>query len=178
MRASSLIPFLGFALNLFLTYALATNSTALNSSLSELMPRKYNPLQNPYPVPGTEILLNFAAPPGAILSQKAVLAILTKVRVRITKYIHDNGDAYISRAVHTVNHQGLRLSYASGEDLRLMFYSEVLAVLRGMMKKMAQEGYRERTAIVLHDLNPEPLVRTGEVGIWGIRPPGAQTAES
>lgn len=171
MHPAYLIPILGLAI-LSITNALAINNTQL---LSPLQPRKFNPLPNPYHVFNSPIILDFDKRPDASLPNKAVLSLFDRSHRAISRHIQLNGDSPIPLGLQGYRFGNLQLSYISEPQYRIMFYSEVLAVIRGLAHKMQQEGYKERTAIILHDAGGGEM-ETGEVDVGRVAPSVAQQA--
>ncbi|KAL8837147.1 MAG: hypothetical protein Q9176_005890 [Flavoplaca citrina] len=152
---------------LTLTSALAISSPS-TKNITALPPPthlgKFNPLPNPYSIPASPISLDFDSRPESPLSRSAVITLLTLTRRALTRRIQIHGDGPIPFGVQGFHTQGVQITYDSAPQWRVMLYSDVRDVLRGVYDKMQQEGYRERTAVVIH-AGPGGEIETGEVDI-------------
>lgn len=166
MRSFLLLPLLGLSALSSYVNARAIEDT---QSLSQLFPRKFQPLSNPYTVPGSPITLDFDDHPDRVLPRQAVISLLNRSRRAIATQIHLKGDTQIPPGLQGYRSATLQLSYESAPQYRMMRYSEVLMVIRGLINKMEAEGYRERSAIVTYDaVDGHMEVETGEVDIGRI----------
>ena len=148
-----------FSLPITLTPATPTPS-------SSLTPRKFNPLPNPDPIPDSRILLDFDPQPDATLPPRAVHNLLAKTAAQIAHHIHTSGDGAIPLGVQGFRLEGVQITYDCIPQYRVMLYSDVLTVVRGIRSKMWQEGWKERTAIVLFEREGgEGEIETGEVDV-------------
>lgn len=146
-----------------LSLPLTTTTPTPTSSLTR---RKFNSLPNPYPVPGSRILLDFDPQPDAPLPPRAVHNLLAKTTAQIAHHIHTHGDGEIPLGVQGFRLEGVQITYDCIPQYRIMLYSDVLTVVRGIRSKMWQEGWRERTAIVLFEREEEQgEIETGEVDV-------------
>ncbi|KAI4254443.1 MAG: hypothetical protein L6R42_007188 [Xanthoria sp. 1 TBL-2021] len=134
----------------FLLSLSSPSITAATPTLTNpLTLRKFNPLPNPYSVPGTPISLDFDPQSDAVLPRPAVLNLLTKTHANISRHIQTYGDGQIALGIQGFQLSGVQITYDSMPQYRIMLYSDVLTVIRGIRWKMEQEWYRERTAIVV-----------------------------
>lgn len=143
-----------------------TLTTATPTPNFDLTTRKFNPVPNPYPIPGSRILLDFDPHPDALLPPRAVHNLLAKTTAQIAHHIQTSGDGAIPLGVQGFRLEGVQITYDCIPQYRVMLYSDVLTVVRGMRSKMWQEGWRERTAIVLFMREGgEGEIETGEVDV-------------
>lgn len=147
-------------------FSLSLTTTATPTPTSSLTPRKFNPLPNPYPIPGSRILLDFDPHPDALLPHLAVQNLLAKTTTQIAHHIQTSGDGPIPLGVQGFRLEGVQITYDCIPQYRVMLYSDVLTVVRGIRSKMWQEGWRERTAIVLFEREGgQGEIETGEVDV-------------
>ncbi|KAI4113943.1 MAG: hypothetical protein LQ338_008091 [Usnochroma carphineum] len=177
MRSRFLLPVLGF-------WSLITSINALNVNFpdagvpsSHLMPRKWNPLPNPYQVPDSPIVLDFDDAPDRPLVGSDVRFLFGKVRQQIVQHIQEHGDSQIPLGVQIFRINSVEMMFDSHPAFPIMLFSDILAVVRGFQQKMAREGFRERTAIVTYEDDEGHQVETGEVDIARIAPALPSAAE-
>ncbi|KAL8646152.1 MAG: hypothetical protein Q9210_006294 [Variospora velana] len=139
-------------------------STTAASPSPTLIPRKFNPLPNPYEVPGTPITLDFDDHPGLSLDEADIYILLRRARTYITSYLLKYGDQEFPLGLQMFQYESVEMVLQSSEQFRRMHYSDVEDVLIGLRHKMAQEGCRERSAIVTYE-GDAGEVETGEVDI-------------
>lgn len=162
-----LLPYLNSLFTLLtLTSALAISSP---SSKNTTLPPpthlgKYNPLPNPYTIPASPISLDFDSRPDYPLPRSAVITLLNLARRALLRHLQLHGDGPIPFGVQGFHTQGVQITYDSAPQFRVMLYSEVRDVLRGVYDKMQQEGFRERTAIVIYG-GQGGEIETGEVDV-------------
>ena len=149
-----------------------TSSSALASKPTEpelasypLLPRKYNPIPNPFHVPGTQIILEFDEEPEEWLNIEDVNILFRRIRQSITRRIQQKGDGNISLGLQSFQIKNIKFSFDSNPHWRTMRYSDLLAVIRGFEIKMRNEGFRERYAVVVYRQADGVDVDTGEVNI-------------
>ncbi|KAL8754888.1 MAG: hypothetical protein Q9184_004969 [Pyrenodesmia sp. 2 TL-2023] len=166
MRSLLLLPTLGFLTLITSTNALAINPTSPTPPPSLLTPRKLNPLPNPYAIPATRLTLDFDAIHAGSLNAMRVLALLAFAHRHIQQHIQLHGDSQIPLGIQAFRTTSVEMRFASNPHFRVMRYSELLDVVRGFRAKMAREGYRMRTAIVMYELeNGGGEIETGEVDV-------------
>ncbi|KAL8722453.1 MAG: hypothetical protein Q9225_001075 [Loekoesia sp. 1 TL-2023] len=134
-----------------------------------LSPRRFNPLPNPYDIPGTRIVLDFDDQPDEYLDTQIVTALLVKVRRFFLNHIQQAGDGDIPLGVQSYRIRNIEFSFESHPQFRIMRYTDVVNVIEGFRQKMEREGYRERTAIVAYQLDDGHEIETGEVDVGRIK---------
>ncbi len=173
MRSVLLLPILG---GLFTTFP-STTALPLDPDLnltsptllpfpSLLTPRKYTPLPNPYEIRGSRISLDFDDTPAGALARSAVTALLARSAQHLQRHLQEHGDGEIPLGIQSFKAGAVEMMFASDPQFRVMRYRDLLWVVRGFRAKMVHEGYRERTAIVMYELeNGQGFIETGEVNI-------------
>lgn len=123
-------------------------------------------LQNPYPIPGTRLLLDFYNQDfGVPVPRGLVVALLDKVRRDIVNHLHQHGDGPIGPGTQRITHMGEVFAYESIRSARKMSYGELLAVARGFSAKCNADGYQNWVATVLFDEPGGHFVETGEAAL-------------
>ncbi|KAI4198294.1 MAG: hypothetical protein LQ350_005377 [Teloschistes chrysophthalmus] len=148
--------------------AINTRDTSLQPSPQLLEERRYNPLPNPYNVPGTPIILDFHfhAEPGRALNAPTVRSLLTSASAHFAAIVLAKGhDEDIPPGFHSVNLGIVDFFYGSDPHFRMMRYMDLVNVLRGFRTKMDREGYTEREAIVTYRSAAGLEIETGEVDL-------------
>ncbi|KAI4113471.1 MAG: hypothetical protein LQ345_005557 [Seirophora villosa] len=165
MQPTYLLPIWGLlcALAAPITASPITTSTAPTLSPA-LLPRKFNPLPNPYDVPGTPITLDFDDYPGSLLQRGDVYLLFRQARTFITSHMLRYGDGEIPLGLQMFQFRSVEMVLQSSEQFRRMHYSDVEDVLTGLTHKMAQEGFRERSAVVTYE-GDHGEIETGEVDV-------------
>ncbi|KAL9012791.1 MAG: hypothetical protein Q9173_002466 [Seirophora scorigena] len=151
------------ALAALITASPIATSTAPTLSPA-LLPRRFDPLPNPYEVPGTPITLDFEDHPGPLLQQRDVYLLFRKARTFITSHLLRYGDGEIPLGLQMFQFRSVEMVLQSSEQFRHMRYSDVEDVLIGLTDKMAQEGCRERSAVVTYE-GDHGGIETGEVDV-------------
>ena len=117
------------------------------------------PLPNPFPVPNTDITLDFiaqASPPPP-LPKDDVVDCFTLAKEDLENIINAQGDGPITYYYEMI-YEGVALEIYSGSiPPHCIFYSEALLVLLGISLKMNREGYRYRRMCVLQTHNRDLL---------------------
>ncbi|KAI4233032.1 MAG: hypothetical protein LQ352_008288 [Teloschistes flavicans] len=152
----------------FSTIITSTSALAINTSDSNLQERRFNPLPNPYNVPGTPIVLDFHfhAAPGRPLDRQRVNTLLSSANAHFTGIIQDKGhDEDIPPGFHSVRLGIVDFFYGSDPHFRMMRYGDLINVLKGFKTKMEREGYVEREAIVTYRSAAGLETETGEVDL-------------
>ncbi|KAI4137223.1 MAG: hypothetical protein LQ341_005237 [Variospora aurantia] len=141
------------------------STTAASPPFPTLIPRRFNPLPNPYEVPGTPITLDFNDRRGFALDAADVYMLLRRAHTYINPYLLEGGDQEFPLGLRMFPYGSVEMLLRSSEQYRRMRYSDVEDVLIGLSDKMTQEGYRERSAIVTYEDDASPEIETGEVYI-------------
>lgn len=118
-----------------------------------------HPLPNPFPVPNTDITLDFIAqastPPP--LPRDDVVDCFSLAKEDLENIINAQGDGPITYYYEMIC-KGVALEiYSEGIPPHCIFYSEALEVLLGISLKMNREGYRYRRMCVLQTHNGDLL---------------------
>ncbi|KAL8978095.1 MAG: hypothetical protein Q9205_006240 [Flavoplaca limonia] len=148
-----------------------TNTIALNRTLtaSQLQaPARVSSgrLPNPYPVPLSPIALDFLdRSTGPSVSQAGMTRLLDKARDDIMDRLKRHGDRPISHETHVIKSDGIVFVYESKTSLRILKYSEVLAVIRGFNDKGRRDESRYRLATVQYMEAPGRWVYTGDAAV-------------
>ena len=128
--------------------ALNTVKPTPNTLTLESMP-------NPFPVPGTDITLEFLPPPGMFSPQPPrgdVIKIFELAKSDIEAYIRVLDDGPIMGNEYLLDYGKVEMIMNSlnvaGDPLK---YSDLLAVILGMSLKMAREGCKNTSARVLRN---------------------------
>ena len=143
---------LGLALVLNHTQLIIVRPTPNSLSLA--------PLPNPFPVPGTDITLDFLPQPLFFPqpSESDVVKVLTIAESEIKAYIRTQGDGPITHHVFIVGYEQVKITLHSSDAPTNAFkYSDALSVFFGIRLKMAREGVRNIAARVLRTGNPETI---------------------
>ncbi|KAL8651918.1 MAG: hypothetical protein Q9210_002987, partial [Variospora velana] len=123
-------------------------------------------LQNPYPIPGSRLQLDFYNQDfGVRVPRNLVVALLDKVRHEIVNHLDQHGDGPVRPGTQQITHMGEVFVYESIRSARKMSYGELLAVTRGFSSKCNADGYRNWVATVLYEEPGGPVVETGEVAL-------------
>ena len=123
-------------------------------------------LPNPYPVPSSPIALDFLdRSTGPSVSQAGMTHLLDKARDDVMDRLKRHGDRLISHETHVVKSDGIVFVYESKTSLRIMKYSEVLAVIRGFNDKGRRDGSRYRLATVQYMEASGRWVYTGDAAV-------------
>lgn len=165
MRPALLLPILGLWT---LVHALPITTTNPEPAKSRLQSRKFNPLPNPYDVPGTPITLDFDDHPDAYLPMSDISLLLARVQQHVRQHIQQYGDGEIPLGIQIFRIKSVEIMFDSSPHFRIMYFSDVLSIIRGLRQKTLQEGSRERTAIVTYRFDDGREVETGEVDIGRI----------
>ncbi|KAL9576021.1 MAG: hypothetical protein Q9212_007460 [Teloschistes hypoglaucus] len=148
--------------------AINTHDTSLQPSPKLLEERRYNPLPNPYNVPGTPIILDFHfhAQPGRPLNAPTVRTLLTSASAHFAGIVLAKGhDEDIPPGFHSMQLGIVDFFYGSDPHFRMMRYGDLVNVLKGFRTKMDREGYMEREAIVTYRSAAGLEMETGEVDL-------------
>ncbi|KAL8969643.1 MAG: hypothetical protein Q9197_004228 [Variospora fuerteventurae] len=122
--------------------------------------------QNPYPIPGSRLLLDFYNQGfGVRVPRSLVVALLDKVRDDIANDLLQHGDGPVGPGTQRITHMGEAFVYESIQSARKMSYGEVLAVTRGFSAKCNADGYQHWVATVLFEEPGGHVVETGEAAL-------------
>ena len=91
--------------------------------------------------------------------------LLDKARDDVMDRLKRHGDRLISHETHVVKSDGIVFVYESKTSLRIMKYSEVLAVIRGFNDKGRRDGSRYRLATVQYMEASGRWVYTGDAAV-------------
>ena len=118
-----------------------------------------SPLPNPYPVPNTDITLDFQPQPLVRrLSPRKVVGLFDTATSEIEDHIRVHGDGPIEGNEYKLAVQRVEMALtSSGPPVDPLKNSEVLSVIVGISLKMAKEGYRNRAMEVLRTGNPATI---------------------
>ena len=117
-------------------------------------------LPNPFPVPGTDITLDFLPQPSFFPQppETDVVRIFAISESEIEAYIRTQGDSPIMHQEYDLVYKQVEITlYSSNAPLNAFKYSDALSVLYGISLKMAREGVRNIAARVLRTGNPETI---------------------
>ena len=121
------------------------------------------PLPNPFPIPGTNITIEFLPQPTMFAPQPPksdVLMIFQLARSDVEAFIRVQGDGPIIGNEYEVDYGKVEFVLTSSDTVaHPVKYSDVLSVLSGFATKMSREGYRNTSVRVL---------RTGQPDIIGL----------
>ena len=127
-----------------------------------------HPLPNPFPVPGTDITLQFLPLPAFYPqpSQTDIIRLFDIVRSDIEAYIRVQGDGPIMEREYLVDYGEVEIALtSSGVRMDPLTYGDALTVLLGVSFKLAREGYRNTSARVFRTGEPQPI---GFVAVYRI----------
>ncbi|KAI4133191.1 MAG: hypothetical protein LQ341_006186, partial [Variospora aurantia] len=133
------------------------STTAASPPFPTLIPRRYNPLPNPYEVPNTPINLDFDDRRGFALDAEDVYMLLRRAHT----YLVERGDQEFPLGLRIIPYGSVEMVLRSSEQHRRMHYSDVVDVLIGLRDKMTHEGYWERSATVTYEDDASPEIETG-----------------
>lgn len=160
-----------FPIPILLLFVRNVHSSELNdtklpsSSLASVSP-PVNRLPNPYHVPESHIVLDFIDRDiGPVFRQSAIVGLIDKARQDILAQLAKHGDGEIPLGSHQSKFAGLAFVYESVSPHRVMKYSEVLSVIRGMSMKERYDGNKLRLATVYYLLPDGDQVETGDVAL-------------
>lgn len=103
---------------------------------------------------------------------------LSEIENHLLAYIQASGDSQIPPGVHAFrsDDEDLELTYDSQPQWRMMRYSDLLAVTRGLRAKVMNQGFREWGAVVLWRGEDGREVETGEVDLGPLPVGGVDTS--
>ena len=145
-----------------LSHTLALRDAALvlakpSSNSSSLEPLE--PLPNPFPIPGTDITIEFLPQPTMFAPQPPrtdVLVLFQLARADLQAYIRVQGDGPIMGNNYEVDYGKVEMILTSSNMAAdPVKYSDVLSVLSGIAIKMSREGYRNRAVRVFRTGQPD-----------------------
>lgn len=123
-----------------------------SSSAPGLLRMPSNDLPNPYHISNSDLFLDFLDHnEGPVYSRACIAALLDRARDDVIFLMRRHGDTEISPGSHQSKYAGLTFVYESRPPNRIMKYSEVLTVIRGMKAKERLDGNRHRLATVLYE---------------------------
>ena len=117
-------------------------------------------LPNPFPVPGTDITLDFLPQPSFFPQppETDVVRIFAISESEIEAYIRTQGDSPIMHHEYDLVYKQVEITlHSSDAPLSAFKYSDALSVLYGISLKMAREGVRNIAARVLRTGSPEAI---------------------
>ncbi|KAM0802389.1 hypothetical protein BDR22DRAFT_124623 [Usnea florida] len=117
-------------------------------------------LPNPFPVPGTDITLDFLPQPSFFPQppETDVVRIIAIAESEIEGYIRTQGDSPIMHHLYDLVYKQVEITlYSSNAPLNAFKYSDALSALYGISLKMAREGVSNIAARVLRTGNPETI---------------------
>ena len=117
-------------------------------------------LPNPFPVPGTDITLDFLPQPSFFPQPQEtdVVRIFAIAESEIEAYIRTHGDSPILHRQYDLVYKQVEITLLSGDaPMNAFRYSDALSVLSGISLKMAREGVRTTAARVLRTGSPETI---------------------
>ena len=119
------------------------------------------PLPNPFPVPGTNITIEFLPQPSMFAPQppkRDVLMLLQLARSDVEAFIRVQGDGPIISNEYEVDYGKVEFILTSSDTVAdRVKYSDVLSVLSGFSIKMSREGYRNTSVRVLRTGQPDTI---------------------
>ena len=119
------------------------------------------PLPNPFPIPGTDITIEFLPQPGMFAPQppkRDVIMLFKLARSDIQAYIRAQGDGPIGSNEYEVDYGKVELIVTSTNTVAdPLEYSDILAVISGISWKMTREGYKNTSVRVLRTGQPETI---------------------
>lgn len=130
-----------------LGFALVPNDRELN--FAKLTPHSSSlaPTPNPFPVPGTDITLDFLTHPASFPQspQPYIIRVFAVARSYIEAYISVPGNGLIMHHEYIPAYGNVEiLLYSSHTPMNPITYSDALSVILGALLKMVREGYRNR----------------------------------
>ena len=117
-------------------------------------------LPNPFPVPGTNITLDFLPQPSFFPQppETDVVRIFAIAESEIEAYIRTQGDSPILHHEYDLVYKQVEITlHSSDAPLNAFKYSDALSVLYGISLKLAEERVRNIAARVLRTGNPETI---------------------
>lgn len=117
------------------------------------------PIPNPFPVPNTDITLDFVPQPGAALAlpKDDVIDCVILAKEHLETLIREQGDRTIGHGYELTYGLASVEIYSENPPMQAVTYHQALSVLLGLSLKMAREGYRYRHTRVLHTGDGELL---------------------
>ena len=119
------------------------------------------PLPNPFPIPGTDITIEFLPQPGLFAPQPPEADVITLFRLArsdIQAYIRVQGDGPIESNEYEVDYGKVELVVTSTNMATdPLEYSDILAVMSGISMKMSREGYINTSVRVLRTGQPDTI---------------------
>ena len=119
------------------------------------------PLPNPYPIPDTDITIEFLPQPGMFAPQppeKDVTVTFQLARADIEAYIRAQGDGPIEGNRYEVDYGKVEMVLTSlDETADPVKYSDILSVLAGISMKMTREGYKNTAVRILRTGQPDTI---------------------
>ena len=144
-----------------LSHALVLRDAPLTLAKPTSNSLSLQPLPNPYPVPGTEITLEFLPQPSIFAPQppkQDALMLFNLARSDIQAYIRAVGDGTIEGNEYEVDYGLVEMIVTSSDTVAdPVKYSDILSVLSGIALKMAREGYRNTSVRVLRTGQPDTI---------------------
>ncbi|KAI4249398.1 MAG: hypothetical protein LQ352_005666 [Teloschistes flavicans] len=148
--------------------------TAANrsSSAPSLQRMPSNDLPNPYHIPNSDLFLDFLDHnTGPVFSYQSIHGLTYRATMDVLAHIADQGgDSDIPHGSHQSKYGGLTFVYESRPPNRIMKYTEVLAVIRGISAKERLDGNRYRLATVLYEDVLGYHIETGDVALLAVVP--------
>ena len=132
-----------------------------DAALDMAKPISEEPLPNPFPVPGTNITIEFLPQPGMFAPQppeKDVTMLFQLARSDIEAYIRVQGDGRIEGNRYEVDYGKVEMVLTSSDTVAdPVKYSDILSVLSGIAMKMTTEGYKNTAVRVFRTGQPDTI---------------------
>lgn len=144
-----------------LSHALVLRDAALVLTEATSNSFSLEPLPNPFPIPGTDLTIDFLPPPGMFAPQPPktdVIILFELVRSDIQAYIRVQGDGPLEANEYEVDYGKVEFIATSSDTAPdPLKYSDVLSVLWGIGMKMSREGFRNTSVRVLRTGHPATI---------------------
>ena len=135
-----------------------------------VLAKPMEPFPNPFPIPGTNITIEFLPQPAMFAPQppkQDVLMLFQLARSDIQAFIRVSGDVPIIGNEYEISYGIVEFILTSSDTVAdPVRYSDISSVLSGISMKMSREGYRNTSVRVL---------RTGQtdtIGLAAVYRPG------
>ena len=119
------------------------------------------PLPNPFPIPGTNITIEFLPQPSMFAPQPPktdVLMLFQLARSDVEAFIRVQGDGPIMSNDYEVDYGKVEFILTTSDTVaHPVKYSDVLSVLSGFSIKMSTEGYRNTSVRVFRTGHPDTI---------------------
>ncbi|KAL8686130.1 MAG: hypothetical protein Q9218_007324, partial [Villophora microphyllina] len=140
-----------------------------SSSAADSVSLRLNGLPNPYRIPNSDLILDFFDHnTGPVFSRTVILGVIDRARKDVLARMADKGDVEIPPGTHQSKYGGLAFVYESMPPHRIMKYTEVLAVIRGLSAKERHDGNKYRLATVYYEDVIGYHIETGDVALVAV----------